>query len=103
PPTSTSDIFPLALHDALPIYRLRGRYRGVDSLAVFPAEVLVELYGTLGDARDVLAIVALLTQGLVVAAVMLAVLAGQSQRRGPRSEEHTSELQSLTNLACRLL
>jgi len=62
-------------------YRLRGRYRGVDSLAVFPAEVLVELYGTLGDARDLLAIIALLTQGLVVAAVMLAVLAGQAQRR----------------------
>jgi putative ABC transport system permease protein len=62
-------------------YRLRGRYRGVDSLAVFPGEVLVELYGTLGDARDLLAIVALLTQALVVAAVMLAVLAGQAQHR----------------------
>jgi FtsX-like permease family len=43
--------------------------------------VLVELYGTLGDARDLLAIVALLTQALVVAAVMLAVLAGQAQHR----------------------
>jgi len=62
-------------------YRLRGRYRGVDSLAVFPAEVLVELYGTLGDARDLLAVIALLTQGLVVAAVMLAVLAGHAERR----------------------
>jgi putative ABC transport system permease protein len=62
-------------------YRLRGRYRGVDSLAVFPAEVLIELHGTLGDARDLLAVVALLTQGLVVAAVMLAVLAGQAQHR----------------------
>ena len=62
-------------------YRLRARYRGADSLAVFPAEVLVELYGTLGDARDLLAIVALLTQALVVAAVMLAVLAGQAERR----------------------
>src|SRR5438093_9326633 len=27
----------------------------------------------------------------------------QSGRRTPRSEEHTSELQSLTNLVCRLL
>src|SRR5262249_59872938 len=26
-----------------------------------------------------------------------------ARRRGPRSEEHTSELQSLTNLVCRLL
>src|SRR5262249_61121842 len=28
---------------------------------------------------------------------------GNPQRRPPRSEEHTSELQSLTNLVCRLL
>jgi putative ABC transport system permease protein len=62
-------------------YRLRGRFRTRDSMAVFPAEVLVELYATLGDARDLLALVALLTQGLVVAAVMLAVLAVQARRR----------------------
>src|SRR5438046_7437495 len=30
-------------------------------------------------------------------------LASRSCARGPRSEEHTSELQSLTNLVCRLL
>src|SRR5438046_4678532 len=29
--------------------------------------------------------------------------AGQRSSRCPRSEEHTSELQSLTNLVCRLL
>src|SRR5438093_6256127 len=28
---------------------------------------------------------------------------GAAAHRGPRSEEHTSELQSLTNLVCRLL
>src|SRR5437016_7190720 len=28
---------------------------------------------------------------------------GYASARGPRSEEHTSELQSLTNLVCRLL
>ena len=62
-------------------YRLRGAFRTRDSVAVFPAEVLVELYATLGDARDLLAVVTLLTQGLVVAAIMLAVLATQAQRR----------------------
>jgi putative ABC transport system permease protein len=62
-------------------YRLRGALRTRESMAIFPAEVLVELYATLGDARDLLAVVALLTQGLVVAAVMLAVLATQAQRR----------------------
>src|SRR5258706_10780363 len=30
-------------------------------------------------------------------------LAGAGERLVPRSEEHTSELQSLTNLVCRLL
>src|SRR5690606_41399662 len=30
-------------------------------------------------------------------------LAGRRQRRSPRSEEHTSELQSRENLVCRLL
>src|SRR5438046_3626738 len=30
-------------------------------------------------------------------------LVGHRPRRHPRSEEHTSELQSLTNLVCRLL
>src|SRR5262249_60138781 len=29
--------------------------------------------------------------------------AARARRRNPRSEEHTSELQSLTNLVCRLL
>ena len=62
-------------------YRLRGRFRTSDSTAVFPAEVLVGLYATLGDARDLLAVVALLTQALVVSAVMLAVVATQAQRR----------------------
>jgi putative ABC transport system permease protein len=62
-------------------YRLRGRYRTSSTMALFPAEVLVELYGTLGDARDILAAIALVTQSLVVAAVMLAMLTAQAQRR----------------------
>src|SRR5437016_12110137 len=37
-------------------------------------------------------------------AIRSATFAGiDEQRRGDRSEEHTSELQSLTNLVCRLL
>src|SRR5438093_7524296 len=32
-----------------------------------------------------------------------AAATGRAGRREPRSEEHTSELQSLTNLVCRLL
>jgi len=62
-------------------YRLRGKYRIDGSMANFPAEVLVELYALLGDARDLLAAFALATQGLVVAAVLLAVFATLDQRR----------------------
>jgi len=62
-------------------YRLRARHRATDTLAVFPAEVLVDLYGLLGDARDLLAVIAVVTQALVVLAVLLAVFASLAQRR----------------------
>src|SRR5262249_23487435 len=62
-------------------YRLRARYRGGESLAVFPAEVLVELYATLGDARDLLRIMAVVTQGLVLLLVLLVPFAGLAPRR----------------------
>jgi putative ABC transport system permease protein len=62
-------------------YRLRAAYRGGGTTALFPAEVLVQLYATLGDARDVLAGIAVATQALVVAAVLLAVLAVLGARR----------------------
>ncbi|HUO64401.1 MAG TPA: FtsX-like permease family protein [Terriglobales bacterium] len=62
-------------------YRLRARYRTAGTTALFPAEVLLELYATLGDARDLLALVTLATQVLVVAAVLLAVLSSLAQRR----------------------
>jgi len=62
-------------------YRLRGRYRGADSMAVFPAEVLVELYATLGDVRDLLTLLASATRILVLASVALAVFAAVEGRR----------------------
>ena len=62
-------------------YRLRARYKGDTTMALFPAEVLVELYDMLGDARDVLALVTLVTQALVVVAVLLAIVASLAQRR----------------------
>lgn len=62
-------------------YALRSRYRAAETMAVFPGEVLVQLYALLGDVRDVLATVSLLTQALVVAAILLAVLATLAARR----------------------
>ena len=62
-------------------YRLRARYRTAGTMAVLPAEVLLDLYATLGDARDLLALVTLATQALVGAAVLLMVLTSLAQRR----------------------
>jgi putative ABC transport system permease protein len=63
-------------------YQLRQKYRSrEDAMAVFPAEVLVQLYGLLGDVRDLVAVISVLTQVLVIGAVLLAVLASLAQRR----------------------
>jgi putative ABC transport system permease protein len=50
-------------------------------MAVFPAEVLAELFGTLGDARQVLALVAAGTQVLVLGAGLLTVTVLLATRR----------------------
>src|SRR5262249_62372141 len=79
--TAPPEIYPLSLHDALPIY-----------MDVFPAMYLPSI-------RAGVAGVVVRTSGdpmALAAAVRGAV-------REVRSEEHTSELQSLTNLVCRLL
>jgi putative ABC transport system permease protein len=62
-------------------YKLRGKYRTEGTTALFPAEVLVDLYSLLGDARDLLAAISVATQALVIAAVLLAVFASLALRR----------------------
>lgn len=62
-------------------YQLRAEYRTETTLAVFPGEVLTRLYATLGDARRVLTAIALGTQALAGAAVLLVAMAHLAQRR----------------------
>lgn len=62
-------------------YRLRQEFRGGETLAVFPAEVLTRLYGTLGDAKYVLTAVATGAQALVAAALVLVTVIHIGQRR----------------------
>lgn len=69
---------PRSIADA---YKLRQSYRTDHTLAVFPAEVLTRLYGTLGDARRVLSAVATGAQTLVAAAILLVILLNVVQRR----------------------
>ncbi len=63
-------------------YQLRQFYRTcTDTTAIFPAEVLVQLYRLLGDVRDLMAAVSFLTEILAIAAVLLAVIASLAQRQ----------------------
>lgn len=53
-------------------YALRSEFtRDRDTMAFFPGAVLAQLYRVLGDVRQVMSLMALVTQGLVAAAVLL--------------------------------
>ncbi len=63
-------------------YQLRQQYRTDDrTMALFPAEVLLQIYSLVGDVRDLLAVISVITQVLVVGAILLAVLAALALRR----------------------
>ena len=69
--------------DVAAAYGLRGEYRNDHSTAFFPAEVLVQLYGVLGDAAAVMSGLTFAAQALVVAAILaglVAILDLQRQR-----------------------
>ena len=69
---------PVRVADA---YQLRSQYRRDGTMALFPAEVLVSLYRTVGDLRDVIVIAAGLNNLLVFAAVLLLVATLVTLRR----------------------
>src|SRR5437016_12110697 len=78
--TPTTKIYTLSLHDALPILDALPVRREID--AVRRLDAIDDLHHLVGGGVDDVDVVA---------------------ARHRRSEEHTSELQSLTNLVCRLL
>src|SRR5262249_60033751 len=92
--TATLDIYTLSLHDALPIFVSSGQ-----PIPMRPLKLQL-LLKTLQVEHEVL-------DGLIsflpILSQRLADDAFQLSRHVRRSEEHTSELQSLTNLVCRLL
>src|SRR2546427_1054383 len=77
--TATTEIYTLSLHDALPIYVPRELVKGLERPRPLP---------DLGKQRRVLDFRHIEEERLL---------------RESRSEEHTSELQSQSNLVCRLL
>src|SRR2546429_6548520 len=82
--TATTEIYTLSLHDALPIYWLIFR---ISYIARNIKTDFEEHISTLAALLNVL--------------LLLGVMKFQSVQ--PRSEEHTSELQSRLHLVCRLL
>src|SRR5262249_62314457 len=93
---ATPYISPLSLHDALPIYAAMTQRRAEQRLVALALRRMVARRLKMAvpglDLRDVASRVGQLGVNDLGA--------GGAQ---PRSEEHTSELQSLTNLVCRLL
>src|SRR5690606_41477521 len=93
--TTASQLYTLSLHDALPISQ-------VEHIVVGRAAVAVDGLLVIGDHQ-----LALVTAEAVAPQVQRRVAPGQGElilpHRRPRSEEHTSELQSRENLVCRLL
>src|SRR5438046_9965223 len=77
--TATTDIYTLSLHDALPIFIADARN--------FQILAVAKISATTRETRTVVAAVPADADALPLL----------------RSEEHTSELQSLTTLVCRLL
>src|SRR5260221_3168651 len=76
--TATTEIYTLSLHDALPIFIEHQRGRNNNG----PKEILLVKTHKWGDRYSIV---------------------GGKISFGPRSEEHTSELQSHSDLVCRLL
>ncbi len=61
--------------DVSAAYGLRSLYRSAESTAFFPAEVLVEIYGVMGNVARVMGALTLAAQVLVVAAILAGILA----------------------------
>src|SRR2546427_5961442 len=78
--TATTEIYTLSLHDALPILEVAAVAVGMN-----PRVGMCDRVQRVSDGTERL------------------VLHDDQVQRGGRSEEHTSELQSQSNLVCRLL
>ncbi|PTM40798.1 FtsX-like permease family protein [Bosea sp. 124] len=62
-------------------YALRAQYRQGGTMAFFPAEILVSLYGALGDMRDILVVASATNTVLILASVILLLIAVNGLRR----------------------
>src|SRR5256886_10132707 len=96
--TATTEIYTLSLHDALPISRSNAFTRTVTSSATGTTRSVVEngVRSVVGSADQI----QLLDTTQTDYTYGSGATASHARKR---SEEHTSELQSQSNLVCRLL
>src|SRR5437773_7590060 len=95
--TETTSMHPLSLHDALPICVASGRKRQACADSRAPAGRRVDVQVAVGEGD------ALLHAEQALAPSLRGAPGGSQGLLSMRSEEHTSELQSHHDLACRLL
>src|SRR5262245_63747143 len=97
----STDIYTLSLHDALPIYQDFWKLvpEGFQSLTIYRNKAPATAWNSLGSAVSFKldALPAVLFGSLLRSSLSVYGISD------PRSEEHTSELQSLRHLVCRLL
>src|SRR5256886_4142150 len=94
-----TEIYPLPLHAPLPILA----FIIVTTAPAVVAGVAIALLVT-GTTLNIQSFMgAIMAIGVATANAILLVTFAERNRRGGRSEEHTSELQSQSNLVCRLL
>src|SRR5205814_9403751 len=99
---ATTDIYTLSLHDALPI--LLVLLRTVNCTRALKKPPGVHTHGSLMTMPEPTISTSPAVQGSVLKSLANAAAALSARRAvAPRSEEHTSELQSLRHLVCRLL
>src|SRR5206468_11928635 len=97
--TATTELSTLSLHDALPIYRNHGVWcGGVPVLCLVPGTL--RRSGIRSSQPEDLPLIVSPASG---ASRHIVLHSSTSLRISSRSEEHTSELQSRSDLVCRLL
>ena len=64
----------LQVRDLASAYKLRSAYNNKESMAFFPAEMLLQLYQIVGDIRQLMSLLALITQALLLLSIMASVL-----------------------------
>lgn len=62
-------------------YQLRSEFRSEGTIAVFPAEILTQLYTVLGDIHQLLSVIALGAQGLLYLCVIFVAITHVNQRK----------------------